>query len=87
MRKDLSRRGAEGEAYARHAQGIKQPRILFLGNLYNPWSTGCLQTLVELGCDIVVGVYDPLTKGAWRLIRSRLEFRAVVVLSYAEQLV
>ena len=55
--------------------GIKQPRILFLGNLYNPWSTGCLQTLVELGHDIVVGVYDPLTKGAWRLFGKRLKFR------------
>lgn len=38
-------------------------------------STACLQTLLELGHDIVVGSYDPLTKGAWRLIRERLKSR------------
>ena len=41
---------------------IKQLRILFLGNSYNPIGTVCLQTLVELGHEVIVGDYDPLTK-------------------------
>jgi folate-dependent phosphoribosylglycinamide formyltransferase PurN/CelD/BcsL family acetyltransferase involved in cellulose biosynthesis len=71
----LLRRVAESQARAGQVGGPERQRILFLGNRYNPLSTVCLQTLVELGYDPVVGVYDPLTKGAWQLFRKKLMAR------------
>lgn len=65
------------ERQARAGQVGKPERqtILFLGNSYNPFSTACLQTLVELGHDTVAGVYDPLTRGGWPLFQKRLKSR------------
>src|ERR1700726_1278490 len=53
----------------------ERPRILFLGNAYSPLSTACLQALVELGYETIVGFYDPFSKGTWQLLRSRLKSR------------
>ena len=52
--------------------GSKRLRILFLGNSYNPMGTVCLQALVELGHEAIVGDYDPLTQGGWRFARKKL---------------
>src|SRR5712692_5374337 len=75
MRKDLLRSASERQAEARQTNTTKPSWILFLGNSYNPWSIPCLQTLVELGHHIVVGRYDPLIKGVWRLLRESLRSR------------
>src|SRR2546428_813322 len=49
--------------------------ILFLGNSYNSFSVACLQSLVESGYETIVGCYDSLTPGAWRLLRKSLKYR------------
>ena len=72
---DLLRSGAEHQACLRPQAVAKRQRILFLGNSYNPLSAACLQSLVELGYDNVVGFYDPFTKGTWRLIRDSVKSR------------
>jgi folate-dependent phosphoribosylglycinamide formyltransferase PurN len=67
----------ETEVLARpeQAREVKQPTILFLGNVQNPFSVGCLQALIELGHDTVIGFYDPSTQGIWRVIRNKLKSR------------
>jgi folate-dependent phosphoribosylglycinamide formyltransferase PurN len=66
---------AKRQARAEQVGGPERHRILFLGNRYNPLSTACLQALVELGHAPVVGIYDSLHRGAWRLFRKRLKSR------------
>ncbi len=58
------------EGQTRKTEGC---RILFLGNSYNFMSAACLQTVVEMGYDIVVGFCDPFNEGAWQLFRKRLK--------------
>ena len=72
---DPLRPAAEREACLKPEGVARRQRILFLGNSYNPFSTACLQSLVESGYDTVVGFYDPFTKGTWPLIRNRLKSR------------
>lgn len=54
---------------------VKQPTILFLGNVHNRFSVRCLQALVELGHNTVIGFYDVSTQGTWREIRKKLKSR------------
>ncbi len=75
MPKNLLRSASERHAEATRPNTTKASWILFLGNSYNPWSVPCLQTLVDLGHHIVVGRYDPLTRGVWRLLRESLQSR------------
>ena len=73
---DLLRVAAARQAHAKQVGGLERQRILFLGNRYSPVSTACLQTLVEMGYEVIVGVYDPLIQRGWRrLFRKRLKSR------------
>jgi len=75
MRKDLRRSASEHDAKATGSSTRRPSRILFLGGSYSPLSVACLQTLVDLQHHIVVGRYDPWTKGVWGLIRERSRSR------------
>ncbi len=73
LRKERLHFASERHAGAIQGSTTKTSGILFLGSSYSPWSTACLQTLVELGHHIVVGRYEPLTKGVRRLVREKLQ--------------
>lgn len=70
---ELLRRAVEPRARAGPASGAERQTILFLGNSYNPMSASCLEAIVALGHDILVGPYEPFTQGFWRLVRKRLQ--------------
>src|SRR5713226_473708 len=85
---DLLRSAAQRQACLKLQGGARRQRILFLGNSYNPLNTACLESLVELGHDTVVGAYDPLSQGTWQLMLKRLKSRGLgVVLRKAAYLI
>lgn len=85
---DPLRSPAQRQACLKLQGGARRQRILFLGNSYNPLSTACLESLVELGHDTIVGAYDPLSQGSWQLMRKRLKSRGLgVVLRKAAYLI
>jgi hypothetical protein len=76
---DLLRSAAQRQACLKPQGEARHQRILFLGNSYGLLSTACLETLVELGHDTIVGVYDPLSQGGWQLMQKRLKSRGLGV--------
>jgi hypothetical protein len=61
---------------------LAQQRILFLGNQYNPLSVACLEGLSKLGCELLVGMFNPLNRGLWPTVSRSIRVRGWKFLAF-----